>query len=233
MIALLCARHQGRYEWDGILDTETVMAAAAWDCLPWPHNGTLRLTAAARRPRHGRLPAAAGHAVIITGNVPAGEAPPCPPGTRLLAAIDVEWSKNYRVKDGNVPFCFSVAWLPLPGAGDAAVTDTTRFWYTSAYVEDDRERGDLITAAELRARDASPAMQAWSPGTSCAATSPSWPPQPAANRRRSRPRETHGGSGARPDPASRPSSTPATTPGTCWPASHAASSTSAPTCGST
>ena len=85
--------------------------------------------------------------MIITGNVPAGEAPPCPPGTRLLAAIDVEWSKNYRVKNGNVPFCFSVAWLPLPGAGEDAVTAASRFWYTSAYVQDDGERGDLITAA--------------------------------------------------------------------------------------
>jgi hypothetical protein len=35
-IALLCARHQGRYEWAGTLDTEAVMAAATWDCLPWP-----------------------------------------------------------------------------------------------------------------------------------------------------------------------------------------------------
>lgn len=35
-IALLCARHQGRYEWDGTLDTKTVIAASAWDCLPWP-----------------------------------------------------------------------------------------------------------------------------------------------------------------------------------------------------
>jgi hypothetical protein len=85
--------------------------------------------------------------VIITGNVPAGEAPPCPPGTPLLAAIDVEWSKNYRVKNGNVPFCFSVAWLTLP-AGESPVTDTASFWYTSAYVQDDGERGDLITAAD-------------------------------------------------------------------------------------
>jgi hypothetical protein len=84
--------------------------------------------------------------MIITGNIPVGEAPPRPHGSRLLAAVDVEWSKNYRVKDGNVPFCFSVTWLTLPGS--AAVTDTTRFWYTSAYVEDDRERGDLITAAD-------------------------------------------------------------------------------------
>jgi hypothetical protein len=35
-IALVCARHQGRYEWGGILDTKTVMTASAWDCLPWP-----------------------------------------------------------------------------------------------------------------------------------------------------------------------------------------------------
>jgi hypothetical protein len=86
--------------------------------------------------------------VIITGNVPAGEAPPCAPGTRLLAAIDVEWSKNYRVKNGNVPFCFSVTWLPLP-AGESTVTGTAPFWYTSAYVQDDGERGDLITAADV------------------------------------------------------------------------------------
>jgi hypothetical protein len=38
-IALLCARHQGRYEWAGTLDTKTVMTAAAWDCLPWPQAG--------------------------------------------------------------------------------------------------------------------------------------------------------------------------------------------------
>ena len=39
-IALLCARCQGRYEWDGTLDTKTVMTATAWDCLPWPQAGT-------------------------------------------------------------------------------------------------------------------------------------------------------------------------------------------------
>ena len=38
--ARLCARHQGRYEWDGTLDTGAVMAASAWDCLPWPEAGT-------------------------------------------------------------------------------------------------------------------------------------------------------------------------------------------------
>jgi hypothetical protein len=35
-IALLCARHQGHYDWSGTLDTEAAVAASAWDCLPWP-----------------------------------------------------------------------------------------------------------------------------------------------------------------------------------------------------
>ncbi|MGI8451095.1 MAG: hypothetical protein ACR2MP_28715 [Streptosporangiaceae bacterium] len=36
MIALLCARHLGRYDWTGTLHTRQVMAAATWDCLPCP-----------------------------------------------------------------------------------------------------------------------------------------------------------------------------------------------------
>jgi hypothetical protein len=36
MIALVCARHQGRYDWTGTLSIGQVMAAATWDCLPWP-----------------------------------------------------------------------------------------------------------------------------------------------------------------------------------------------------
>jgi hypothetical protein len=35
-LALLCARHRGRYQWAGTLDTRAMMTAAAWDCLPWP-----------------------------------------------------------------------------------------------------------------------------------------------------------------------------------------------------
>ena len=38
-IALLCARHQGRYEWAGTLETMACMTASAWDCLPWPEPG--------------------------------------------------------------------------------------------------------------------------------------------------------------------------------------------------
>jgi hypothetical protein len=86
--------------------------------------------------------------MIITSNIPDGKAPSCPPGHRLLAAIDAEWTKNFRIKGGNVPFCFSVAWLALPDTRVGTITGTSRFWYTSAYVKDAGERRDLIAAAE-------------------------------------------------------------------------------------
>ncbi len=44
MIALVCARHQGRYNWAGILRIGPVLAAATWDCLPQPAPDTAALT---------------------------------------------------------------------------------------------------------------------------------------------------------------------------------------------
>jgi hypothetical protein len=32
-MALICARHLGRYTWDGTLDMEEIMTASTWDCL--------------------------------------------------------------------------------------------------------------------------------------------------------------------------------------------------------
>jgi hypothetical protein len=40
-IALVCARHLGRYRWEGTLDTGAILTAAAWDCLPQPDAGRL------------------------------------------------------------------------------------------------------------------------------------------------------------------------------------------------
>ena len=34
IMALVCARHLGRYRWDGTLNTADIMAASTWDCLP-------------------------------------------------------------------------------------------------------------------------------------------------------------------------------------------------------
>jgi hypothetical protein len=63
--------------------------------------------------------------------------------------MDVEWSKNYRVRGGNVPFCYSVIWLALP-ANDAGagLLEAARFWYTSAYVQDASECSDLVAGAD-------------------------------------------------------------------------------------
>jgi hypothetical protein len=32
IMALVCARHLGRYNWDGTLDIADIMAASTWDC---------------------------------------------------------------------------------------------------------------------------------------------------------------------------------------------------------
>jgi|SRR5450755_482528 hypothetical protein len=33
VMALICARHLGRYNWDGTLDIQEIMTASTWDCL--------------------------------------------------------------------------------------------------------------------------------------------------------------------------------------------------------
>lgn len=87
--------------------------------------------------------------MITTSNVPAsGLASAYPPGSCLVAAIDVEWSKNYRIRGGNVPFCYSVVWLLLPPGGASPSPDTGRFWYTSAYVQETSEFADLAARAD-------------------------------------------------------------------------------------
>ena len=85
--------------------------------------------------------------MIITSNLPAPDAvPTASPGTLLAAAIDVEWSKNYRVRGGNVPFCYSVAWLAV--SREDAMPGSFGFWYTSAYVRGPGETGDLVASAD-------------------------------------------------------------------------------------
>jgi len=86
--------------------------------------------------------------MIISTNIAGpGAVPACPPGMMLVAAVDVEWSKDYRIRDGNVPFCYSVAWLAVPRDGGPAVMDEARFWYWSAYVQDGSETADLVASA--------------------------------------------------------------------------------------
>jgi hypothetical protein len=63
MIALVCARHHSRYEWTGTMRIGQIVAAAAWDCLPWPGSGTAaaRACTAADLATHAEPAAAAGN----------------------------------------------------------------------------------------------------------------------------------------------------------------------------
>lgn len=85
--------------------------------------------------------------MILSGNLTEGQHTPLrPKGYQLAASIDVEWSKNYRIKNGNVPFCWSVTWLQFPASGVARLP--SEFAYRSAYVADNNETQDLIDAAD-------------------------------------------------------------------------------------
>ena len=77
-----------------------------------------------------------------------GRIPARPPGTRLVASVDVEWSKNYRIKDGNRAFCYSIVWLAVPASDQPVrLTAGLPFWSTSLYLDRDDERRDLVEAA--------------------------------------------------------------------------------------
>jgi hypothetical protein len=75
----------------------------------------------------------------------------------LLAAVDVEWTKNYQVRNANVPFCYSVVYLPLP-ADQAILADgqPVPAWFTAVYVDTPEETGELV---ELAGRDLAAALE--------------------------------------------------------------------------
>ncbi len=86
--------------------------------------------------------------IVTTSYGGPGLLPAARPGTVLLAAVDVEWSKNYRIVCGNVPFCYSAVWLGLPAAGGPGGALTPcGFGYRSAYVEATAETGELVAHA--------------------------------------------------------------------------------------
>jgi hypothetical protein len=70
MIALVCARYQGRYDWTGTLGIGQVMAATTWDCLPWPGAVTPGVLASqvAAGDRAGASPSTPGGARTTTGS---------------------------------------------------------------------------------------------------------------------------------------------------------------------
>jgi hypothetical protein len=86
------------------------------------------------------------------GNAPARRA-----GTLLVASVDVEWSKNYRVPNGNRTFCYSVVWLAVPDRRRPVDLARQSFAYTSAYVTSTNETANLV---DLAATDIASALEA-------------------------------------------------------------------------
>lgn len=87
-----------------------------------------------------------------------GGTPPVQADSVMVASIDVEWSKNYRIANGNRAFCYSIVWMSLPILIQPALLDARlTFHYTSVYLDDDNERPELI---ELAAADFAAAADA-------------------------------------------------------------------------
>ena len=225
-IALVCARDLGQYRWEAALAHRAHHGRD--DLGPVPSRDVGRYACHQPVPvsRATRGPGAA--VIIITSSEPQAW-PGRPPGATIMAAVDVEWSKNYRVPNGNVPFCYSVIWLSVPASSrrrslDRPVSATRRYTWrtlrklktcqpapTGPFAMSSAPAG-LIAGHQLCSDLAVLA------NTATARRTP-W-------RRCARP----GGSGGRPPDPSHRSSTPATTSATCSAASAAASSTCAATC---
>ncbi|MFQ6146740.1 hypothetical protein ACLMNJ_27305 [Streptomyces seoulensis] len=87
--------------------------------------------------------------MIITSSLSTNRAlkpPPLRTGAVRIASVDVEWTKNYRVQNGQRPFCYSVAWLDLPAGHPRDLADVPFEW-TSVYVEEPGEMDALVRHA--------------------------------------------------------------------------------------
>lgn len=87
--------------------------------------------------------------MIITSSLPSARSlqpPPLRTEVARIASIDVEWTKNYRIKNGQRPFCYSVAWLDLPSGRTPDLADVPFEW-TSVYVEEPGETDELVRHA--------------------------------------------------------------------------------------
>jgi hypothetical protein len=87
--------------------------------------------------------------MILTTNLPGRRpAPPRPAGSTLWASIDVEWTKNYRIKNGNKPFCFSVVYLALPDSGEPTrLVEKVPFGFISVYIGTPTRPAPCLAAA--------------------------------------------------------------------------------------
>ena len=67
---------------------------------------------------------------------------------RFIAALDVEWTKNYKVKNGSRPFCYSVVLLHWPGEGVDLTSYPATFGFKSIYITSADEEPALIASLD-------------------------------------------------------------------------------------
>lgn len=66
---------------------------------------------------------------------------------QLIVGFDLEWTKNYRIKNGNRPFCFSFVYL-CSRLDISQVKGNMPFGFLAGYSEHEREIGELIYTAD-------------------------------------------------------------------------------------
>jgi hypothetical protein len=73
---------------------------------------------------------------------------------RFVAALDVEWTKNYKVKNGSRPFCYSMILLHWPAQDDDLTNFPATFGFKSVYVTSAEDEPTLIASLDSD-------LQAW------------------------------------------------------------------------
>jgi len=66
---------------------------------------------------------------------------------RLVVSFDLEWTKNYRIKNGNLPFCFSFVYFPF-NAWRSESDKQLEFGVYLRYVDHKNEIPDLLREAD-------------------------------------------------------------------------------------
>ena len=65
----------------------------------------------------------------------------------LLVSFDLEWTKNYKIKNGNRPFCFSFVFFSLEDIPDDI--EELGFGFCSYYIETVQEEKNLVEYADV------------------------------------------------------------------------------------
>ena len=83
--------------------------------------------------------------MIVKGKLPF-------PISDSLIGFDAEWTKNYKIKNGNVPFCFSIVAVKRKSITmEHLVNGNIQFEYMQFYCENKEETVDLIKNANIYA----------------------------------------------------------------------------------